>query len=90
MDREGRDILRKRPRESLLAADLLAADETVDCDCDGAVDVSCVAVLAQTHLRECLGDTHDGFEVANLGIVSDLCEERNEAMKGRGGSTVMG
>jgi hypothetical protein len=28
--------------------------------------------------------------VANLGIVSDLCEERNEAMKGRGGSTVMG
>lgn len=78
MDREGRDILRKRPRESLLAADLLAADETVDCDCDGAVDVPSVAVFTQTHLRECLRDTHDGFEVADLGIVSNLCDESND------------
>ena len=60
-------ILGKRPRERLLAADLLPADEGVDRDGDGAVDVLRRAVFRQAHLAKGLADAHDGFEVADLG-----------------------
>lgn len=44
---EGRgwNVLGKSPGKSLFAADFLAADEGVDGDSDGAVDVLCGAVL---------------------------------------------
>ena len=60
-------ILGKRPRERLLAADLLPADEGVDRDGDGAVDVLRRAVFRQAHLAKGLADAHDGFEGADLG-----------------------
>ena len=61
------DVLGKRPRERLLAADLLPAHERVDRDGDGAVDVLRGAVFRQAHLAKGLADAHDGFEVADLG-----------------------
>lgn len=45
--------------ESPLAADLLAADEAVNGDRDGPIDVMSIAVLAEAHLRERLADTKD-------------------------------
>lgn len=63
----GDDILGKRARKCLLCADLLAANEGVNCHGDGSVNVLCRAVLGQAHLAESLGNTHDGFEVTDLG-----------------------
>ena len=67
-----KNILRKRPRERLLTADLLPADERVDRDGDGAVDVLRGAVFGQAHLAKGLADAHDGFEVADLGGLTDV------------------
>ena len=65
-EKKGNNILCKRPRERLLTADLLPADERVDRDGDGAVDVLRGAVFGQAHLAKGLADAHDGFEVADL------------------------
>ena len=56
LDRAGpvESILGESARQRLLARNLLAADEAVDGDGDGAVDVVCAAVLGQSHLGECL------------------------------------
>lgn len=59
-------ILGEGPRKSLLAANLLAANETVNCDGDGAVDVTAAAVFGQAHLRKRLADAEDGLEVTDL------------------------
>lgn len=45
-------ILCKRPRKRFLGANLLRADERVNSNCNGAVDVLCRAVLRQTHFAE--------------------------------------
>ena len=66
-------ILCKRPRERLLTADLLPADERVDRHGDGAVDVLRGAVLGQAHLAKGFADAHDGFEVADLGSLRIFC-----------------
>ena len=68
--RPGERVLGKSTGECLLTADLLAADKAVDGNGDGAVDVAAVAILAQSHLREGLADSEDGFEVANLRTVA--------------------
>lgn len=59
--RKERNILSKRPRQRLLTADLLPADERIDRDCDCAVDVLRSAVFGQTHFAESFADAHDGF-----------------------------
>jgi hypothetical protein len=83
--RGGEDLLGECPGERLLAADLLAADEGLDGYGDGAVDVLGGAVLGQTHLAEGFGDTHDGFQVADLVVVSmmggrEFCDEVRTVM----------
>ena len=65
-EKKKENILRKRPREGLLTADLLPADEGIDRDGDGAVDVLRGAVFRQAHLAKGFADAHDGFEVADL------------------------
>lgn len=54
LDRAGpiEGVLGECASQSLLARDLLATDEAVDGDGDGAVDVGCVAVFRETHLGE--------------------------------------
>lgn len=59
--KEERSILSKRPRQRLLTADLLPADERINRDRDGAVDVLRSAVFGQTHFAESFADAHDGF-----------------------------
>jgi hypothetical protein len=66
----GKDILGKSPGESFLAAEFLAADKRVDCDCDGAVNVLRRAEIRQSHLAKGLGDTHDRFKMTDL-VVKD-------------------
>ena len=56
-----RNVLGKGSGERLLGADLLAADETVDRDGNGPVNILRGAVFGETHLAKGLGDTHDGF-----------------------------
>lgn len=63
------DILGECSRKSFLAADFLAANEGLNGDGDGAVDILRGAVVRQTHLAECFGDTHDGFQVTDLVVV---------------------
>ena len=58
---EERNILSERPRQRLLTADLLPADERVDRDCDGTVDILRSAIFGQTHFAESFADAHDGF-----------------------------
>lgn len=60
------DILGKRPRQSLLAADLLSTNKRIHRHCDSAVDILRSAVLRQTHFAESLADTHDGFQMTDL------------------------
>lgn len=60
------DILGECSGKSFLTADFLAANEGVNGDGDGAVDILRGAVIRQAHLAECFGNTHDGFQVADL------------------------
>lgn len=62
--REG--VLGKGSGEGLFAADLLAADETLDGDGDGAVDVLGGAVFGEAHSAEGFADADDGFEMTDL------------------------
>jgi hypothetical protein len=59
-------VLGERLGQRLLRADLLGADERVDSDGDGAVDVDGGAVVGKAHFAECFRDTHDGFEMTDL------------------------
>jgi hypothetical protein len=45
-------VLGERARQSLLTRDFLTANEAVDGDSDGAVDVGCVTVFREAHLGE--------------------------------------
>lgn len=63
--REG-NILGKCARQRLLAANLLAANEGLDGDGDGTVNILGGTVLRQAHLAESLGDTHNGFQMTDL------------------------
>jgi hypothetical protein len=47
-------VLGEGTSQCLLARDLLAADEAVDGNGDGAIDVVCAAVLGQSHFGESL------------------------------------
>lgn len=73
-EREGKqkvmkdNVLCKSPSEGLLAANLLAANETVDGDGDGTIDVLRGAVFGEAHLAKRFADAHDCFEVADLAI----------------------
>ena len=59
-------VLGKRAGQSLLAADLLAADEALDRDGDGAVNVLGAAVVGEAHAAKSFANADDGLEVANL------------------------
>ena len=59
-------LLGKGPGQSLFTADFLGADETIDGDGDGAVDVLGGAVFREAHFAKGFADAHDGFEVADL------------------------
>lgn len=61
-------VLGESSRKSLLAADFLATNEAVHGDCNGAVDVCSVAVLAEAHLGERFADSKNRFEVTDLRI----------------------
>ena len=61
------NVLGKGARQRLLAADLLAADKGLYRDCNGTVNVLGRAVLRQAHLAESFRNTHDGFQVTDLG-----------------------
>ena len=77
-------ILCKRTRQRLLARDLLRADETLDRDGDGAVDVLHGAVVREAHLAEGFGDADDGFEVADLwGFLVRICVKRGGGVSGK-------
>jgi hypothetical protein len=60
------NVLGKCTRQRLLAADLLAANEGLDSDGDGTVNVLGGTVLRQAHLAESLGNTHNGFQMTDL------------------------
>ena len=64
--RPGKRILGKRARERPLARHLLGADERVDRDGDGAIDVDATAVLGQPHPGKGLAQTDDGFKMPDL------------------------
>lgn len=86
--RAGEGVLGKGAGEGFLAADLLAADEALDGDGDGAVDVLRGAVLGETHAAEGLADADDGFEMTDLeGLISDVVREERAS---GGELTVMG
>ena len=65
---QGGSILSKGPRQRLLTADLLPADERIDRHGDSAVDVLRSAVFGQTHLAEGFADAHDGFQMTHLTV----------------------
>lgn len=46
----------------------MGADETLDCDGDGAIDVLGRAIFGKAHFAEGFADAHYGFEVADLGL----------------------
>jgi len=73
--RAGEDILGKRPRQRLLAADLLRAHKTIDRDRDRAVHVLRGAVFGQAHFAKGLADAHDGFEVADLRVWGSVSQD---------------
>lgn len=80
-------VLGKGSGEGLLAADLLAADETLDGDGDGAVDVLGGAVFGEAHAAEGFADADDGFEMTDLFVGVN----EGTGKKGFGGQrTVMG
>ena len=59
-------VLGKRPLQGLLTADLLAADERIHRNRDGAIDVSVAAVFGQAHFGKGLACAQDRFEMADL------------------------
>lgn len=59
-------VLGESSGEGLFAADLLAADETLDGDGDGAVNVLGGAVFREAHAAEGFADADDGFEMTDL------------------------
>lgn len=61
-------VLRECASQGLLAANLLAANEALDGDGDGTVDVVGRDVVCQSHAAEALADADDGFQVTNLDI----------------------
>jgi hypothetical protein len=61
-------ILSKSPRERFLAANFLAAHERVNGYGDRAIDVVRRAKVGKPHLAKRLGDTHDGFQMADLHV----------------------
>lgn len=63
-------VLRKRPSERLLRADLLAPHEAVNRHLNRPLRVLRRAVLRQPHAAEGLADTDHGLEVADLADVS--------------------
>ncbi len=69
LTRSGQRILGKGTSQRLLAAGLLAADKTLDCDGDGTIDVLGRTVLRQPHAAEGLGNANDGLEVTNLSLL---------------------
>ena len=64
--RKSEDILRESSSQRPLAADFLAADETVHRHRNGTIDILRSAVFRKPHFAEGFADTHDGFEMANL------------------------
>jgi len=79
-------ILCKSPRQRLFTADLLSADEGVDCDCDGAIDILRGAVFREAHFAEGFADAHDGFQVADLwGVLVVFVVEIGRLVFGFGG-----
>ena len=63
-------VLRKCPCERLLAADFLAANEGVNGDSDGAIDVLRRDVFGQPHFAEGFCDAHNSFEMTDLRAMS--------------------
>lgn len=69
----GQCVFGKCPRQGLLAADLLAADEAFNCNTDGPVNVLSRHIVCEAHPAECLADADDGFQVTNLKRVCQNC-----------------
>jgi hypothetical protein len=64
-----KSIFRKGSRKSPLAADFLAANEGLNSDSDGAIDIYARAVFRKTHFAESFGDTDYGFEMTDLKLL---------------------
>lgn len=64
--RPGQRVLGKGSRQSLLAADLLAANKTLYCNGNCSVNVLCWAVFGETHSAERFANSNDGFKMTNL------------------------
>ena len=83
------DILSKRPRQSLLTADLLRADKGIHRHRDSAVNILRSAVLRQTHLAESFADTHDGFQMTDLRLhFISTHDSREEGAEGTHGNRI--
>lgn len=59
--RPSKRVLGKSTRERLLASNLLTANEAIDSDGNGAIDVRRAAELAEAHLGKGLADAEDGL-----------------------------
>lgn len=59
-------VLGEGTGKSLLAGNFLAADEALNCNADGTVNVGRRNIVSQTHTAESLADANDGLQMTDL------------------------